>query len=110
LNKAEALIVVGAIREYFKERGHEVSLEDWKRGLNDHNHEGMSEGDWSLAYEGGGLPEEWAYEVSGSHEVCAAAGNEGLVVMLEPRNHVILGIIDDRRLGWARAGRPSFEG
>lgn len=94
MNRDEAETVVKIIADHFAAGGFDVPFEELLRGLRDHNHEGLREGNWSLAYEGGDLPDEWTYGVGSDSKVRSNLVFAGLDVMLEPRNHVILGIID----------------
>lgn len=59
--------------------------------LADHNHEELSEGSWSVAYEGWAGDDPWPYEVTlwGTPENLRIAG-----VFLEPINSWCLGIFD----------------
>jgi hypothetical protein len=87
--KAEA--VKAAVARYFKSIGDEVPEHEWI--FRDHDHEGLSEGSWSLGCEGY-LESNWPWEFT--EEVY-----KGLVpelpegVFLEAVNGCVLGIHDD---------------
>jgi hypothetical protein len=78
MKKETALKVLEEVRAY-------VGDSDPNHGpqLMDHNHEELSEGSWSICYEGGG-PEDWAYYFATKYPE----------VFVEPINSVILGVFD----------------
>ena len=79
MKKETALKVLEEVRAYVGDSDPEYGPK-----LMDHNHEELSEGSWSICYEGGGGPEDWAYffesKVPG--------------VFVEPINTCILGVHD----------------
>ena len=79
MNKAKALKVLAEVQTY-------VGDSDPNYGplLMDHNHEELSEGSWSICYEGGG-PENWAYSFQSKVHG----------VFVEPINTCILGVFED---------------
>jgi hypothetical protein len=55
MNRKTAEKVLAEVQKYVGEDGPNGPL------LMDHNHEELSEGSWSICYEGGGGPENWTY-------------------------------------------------
>jgi hypothetical protein len=86
MERAKAELVVDALTKHFQEKFHETP--DFF--LADHNHEELSEGSWSIAWEGWSGQNPWTYEVT----LYGPVSNVPEDVFLEPINSWCLGVFE----------------
>lgn len=87
MERAKAELVVTALTKHFQGKFQETP----EFFLADHNHEELSEGSWSIAWEGWWGQNPWTYEVTMYGPVADLP--EG--VFLEPINSWCLGVFED---------------
>lgn len=89
MNRETAEQIQKALTEYF-ERVHEVTPDFF---LADHNHEGLSEGAWSLCWEGweSEYGNQWVFVVSNAH-TCNLIKGLPDKILFEPINGCILAV------------------
>lgn len=86
MERAKAELVVDALTKHFQEKFHETP----EFFLADHNHEELSEGSWSIAWEGWMGQNPWTYEVT----LYGPVPNVPKDVFLEPINSWCLGVFE----------------
>jgi hypothetical protein len=86
MERAKAELVVDALTKHFQEKFHETP----EFFLADHNHEELSEGSWSIAWEGWMGQNPWTYEVT----LYGPVPNVPEDVFLEPINSWCLGVFE----------------
>lgn len=86
MNRQKAQLVVEALKDHFSEE-YGVTPDF---NLSDHTYDDLSEGSWTVSYEGWSGENPWPYEVT------LQSSDESLPigVFLEPINHYSLGIFD----------------